>query len=163
MFTTPDLFAETRNVGAVLFMFIGMIALVVGIALTGWRVFELSTMAKAQGVVVHCPKDRKMYQYWPCVEYTVDGQAYMAYSTVHTEGIQRPGKGEKVTVYYRPEDPTVNRLGLWLDCWFVPTLVSGVGFMFVVGPGFLLFTSRERAGHEDASGTGQGTSGAGGD
>lgn len=151
-----EVVAATRNTGAKLFMFIGSIVLIVGIALACLRFFELSSMAKTDGVVVACPEGREVRQFWPCVEFSVGDQKYMAYSTVHTEGIKRPGRGEVVPVYYRIEDPNINRLGLWLDCWFVPALVSGVGVTFVLLPGIVLLTSRQRLNDVDDTEAGEG-------
>jgi hypothetical protein len=54
-------------------------------------------------------------------------------------------RGERVTVRYSPADPDDARIDGFLESWFIPTLLGGLGsIFFAIGAGFSLWEIRKR-------------------
>lgn len=54
-------------------------------------------------------------------------------------------RGESVTVRYRPEDPRNAELDSFMDSWFLPVMLGGMGTVFTsVAAGFVIYALRKR-------------------
>lgn len=102
----------------------------------------------AEGVVVDLiqKRDSKGSSTWsPEVEYrTADGETrtYVSSSSSNPPAWDR---GEKVTLRYDPDNPERVRLDGFMDNWFGPTILGGMGAVFsLVGFGIIAAAIRKR-------------------
>ncbi len=113
-------------------LFLGTAVLLLGAVTLVARYMELRSWSRAEGVVVKYRKGVRGHP--PYVAYEVDGREFVVGSEVHRSGLAATGlkRGDKVRVYYPAENPAAGRLDLFLDLWFVPTVLTGNGAFLVV-------------------------------
>ncbi len=124
----------------------GLVGLAMGAA-AGWALWDtLSFRAgalRAEGVVVDAANTAT-------VRYTVPGPegGVAAVHEIRSRISSNPPafeSGERVTVYYRPENPAEARIGAFLEQWFLPTLFGSFGLVFGgVALGFAIAQIRKR-------------------
>ena len=112
--------------------FIGWTVLLLGLILLGARYWELQSWSRTEGVVVKYRKG--VHGKPPYVAYKVDGREFVIGSKVRRRRLAKTDlkRGDKVGVYYPPDDPGAGRLDLFLDLWLVPTILTANGAFLVV-------------------------------
>lgn len=124
----------------------------IGLLLGGFAFWQAQTRfvrssAQAVGTVTDFVKQRDSRNratYAPQVRFvTSDGQKHEFTSTVSSNprGFE---VGDKVTVLYDPAAPNTAQINTFLQLWFGPVLLAGMGFVFsTVGGGLLWGSSRQ--------------------
>lgn len=64
------------------------------------------------------------------VYFIVNGTPYVAVSRTRTSSNLNLKEGETVTVYYHPQNPKDNRLGIFRDLWLAPLILGAIWFVF---------------------------------
>jgi hypothetical protein len=119
-----------------LFAVLGTVILAAGVVLAAWSLEFYLHAGRAVGTVTGLASERKGGQA-PIVTYEVEGKVYTYRSSYYSSApAYRPG--EKVTVLYRPEDPSSCHLQSFFEEWVAPLLLTGIGTaLALVGFGVL--------------------------
>lgn len=120
-----------------IFFVIGSVlaAIGVGVGQSNWSF--ASTAHETDGTVIRMVASGKRGSS-PVVRYEVDGKSFELQSSVSSSPPVY-SVGDKVKVLYHPDEPHKGTIHSFLDQWFVPTLLAGLGSLFaVIGLAFCL-------------------------
>ncbi|QIR40975.1 DUF3592 domain-containing protein [Tolypothrix sp. PCC 7910] len=89
-------------------------------------------------------KGRSSSAYFPIVKITPSSGQETIFES-HT-GSKPPAfkKGQQVEVLYPPQDPDSVMINSWFELWFLPTIFTGLGSIFVVVGGAVLIIPLRR-------------------
>ena len=120
-----------------------LIFALIGAGLIGGSFFTASSTLDLREVAVEVPgqivgiaesQDDDGTSYAPIYEYEVDGRTLRHESSVSTSS--RPTIGDTETLLVDPSDPTRAKADTFMDMWFVPVLLGGLGSVFfLIGAG----------------------------
>lgn len=123
-----------RVIGLI-FAGLGLVGLAVGLVLAGREMFATQGMLPSLGEVVAF-QNRK-----PVVRFPISDTRHV--TIVGGTATTPPAYdiGQKVPVYFDPNQPTHAFIDNYLERWFVPSLVGGLALLFtILGVGFVLVT-----------------------
>lgn len=123
---------------------IGLLIVLVGVLLVGYRFYELAVMQHTTGIAVRYEKG--MHGGGPHVRYTVDEQDYIADAYAYRDSAFDSGvsNGDTVGVYYWRDSPEVSKVDLFVELWFGRLMPLGVGCGFLLIGQILYWTSSWR-------------------
>jgi hypothetical protein len=122
-------------IGAI-FGVLGLVLLGVGIALAISTAGFQASAERADGTVVALTErtstnssGRRSTEWYPTVEFTVDGRVYSFDSSV---GTNPPGytEGDTVSVAYDPDDPSDAQIATFWSAYLAPMIIGGIGIIF---------------------------------
>lgn len=132
-----------------IFGFLGLVAVIVGAVLSADSMAFVNSTVTTTGTVVSnaasesCTRDdygttcSTIFQ--PVVEFTAPSGKTIRFTSGVSSTQPRYDAGESVPVRYRPSSPHDARIDGFLDLWFAPTLVGGIGLILLaVGIGILV-------------------------
>jgi hypothetical protein len=100
-----------------------------------WAFIQAAQAAPGTVIALEWSNDSDGSTARPVVRYEVRGEPYEIVGSVSS----RPpayAVGEQVRVLYTPDQPRAARIESWLDLWFLPALLGGIGLVFgLVGIG----------------------------
>ena len=130
----------TRTLGTV-FGLVGLALLTVALFLVRSEIAFRSGAVRAAGKVVKLQpsRGRRGLVYTPVFSFTdEDGHAHQGTGRVASSPPAYE-RGEAVTVLYAPGHPESARLESFMETWFLPLILGGIGVIFAsIGAGFLI-------------------------
>jgi hypothetical protein len=120
------------------------LALLTGAVLAAWSTIAFRQEAIAvSGKVVDFERSGSSYR--PVVDFAdAEGVEHRVVGSVASNP-PAYDRGETVTVRYRPSQVDDARIDGFMQSWFLPTLLGGMGLVFgAVGAGFLVYEIRKR-------------------
>ncbi|PSB40184.1 DUF3592 domain-containing protein [Chamaesiphon polymorphus] len=127
---------------------VGSIIAIVGIALGISTHSYLSKMVSTPGTVI----DNNLYlstdneneptnYYHPVVKFTPKSGKMTIFVANVASNPPVFKKGQQVTVLYDPKDPSAAKIESWLELWFLPTMLGGLGSVFATIGGIAIVKS----------------------
>jgi hypothetical protein len=106
----------------------------------------------AQGTVVDLVAVRSSdgTTYRPVVRFQDGDGRTVEFSSSTSSNPPRYSRGEQLTVLYKPGDPHEAEIDGWFSLWGGPTIVAGLGSLFFLVGGGIIFAERARLRREEA-------------
>jgi hypothetical protein len=134
--------------------FLGFLVFLIGVALLAWAITMvrdtrsfLATARSVTGTVIdeRLTSSSNSTSYHPVVRYTAEG---VTRTLVSSSGSNPPTHaiGDTVTVNYPPGHPERGQINGFMDLWFLPLILGGIGIVLILATfGAFVFAQRRRA------------------
>ncbi|MBE9206538.1 DUF3592 domain-containing protein [Nostoc sp. LEGE 06077] len=127
---------------------VGSIFLITGILIgVNTRSFvgkSIATSGTVIDVVKHRSRDskgRSFTAYYPVIKFTANSGKLIEFEANSGSNPPAYNQGQKVEILYNPQEPESAVISSWFELWFLPTMFTGMGSLFVVIGGIPLVKS----------------------